>query len=97
MVSLRSFAPIRSLASLQRLQRLGHGWKVGPAERVAVEVDQVPRILSIVSYAQGCPCRRGRSAQQPAGDLRAHAALFSRLAYGSKQASAAQRHRKWPS
>ena len=35
----------------------------------------------------------GRCAQQPAGDLRAHAALFSRLAYGSKQASAAQRHR----
>ena len=45
------------------------------------------------AYAQGCPCRRGRCAQQPAGDLRAHAALFSRLAYGSKQASAAQRHR----
>ena len=45
------------------------------------------------AYAQGCPCRRVRCAQQPAGDLRAHAALFSRLAYGSKQASAAQRHR----
>ena len=29
------------------------------------------------AYAQGCPCRRGRCAQQPAGDLRAHAARNS--------------------